>query len=154
MLKRLCPPVTWLAGLLLVSLWLVACGSMAGIVSEEPTTSAQAEGADASCASTTSSAACAETQSAQTEVAAAAPADETETSQAATSSEEAVITETAATEEAVASSAENLTAASPGATCQAIDVPGNQLIVPISADDWSKGPANAPVTLIEYGDFQ
>jgi hypothetical protein len=152
MLKRLRPQVAGLTGLLLASLWLAACGGVAESTSQGQAPSAQTEGADASCASTTSSAACAETAATETEVAATTPAGETD--QAATSTEGVAASETAVTEEAAASPTQSSVTVSNEANCQAIDIPSNELAVAVSADDWSKGPDNAPVTLIEYGDFQ
>lgn len=35
-----------------------------------------------------------------------------------------------------------------------LPTPGGNLTVPVSADDHSRGPATAPVTLVEYSDFQ
>lgn len=40
------------------------------------------------------------------------------------------------------------------AACQSVQIPTNQGVAPISKVDWAKGPATAPVTVIEYGDFQ
>jgi hypothetical protein len=34
------------------------------------------------------------------------------------------------------------------------DPPANSTIPPVSADDWTMGPEDAPTTIIEYGDFQ
>jgi hypothetical protein len=35
-----------------------------------------------------------------------------------------------------------------------VTVPENQLIATASEDDWAKGPTDAAITVIEYGDFQ
>jgi hypothetical protein len=43
---------------------------------------------------------------------------------------------------------------SPEATCQGVTIPENQLIAAASEDDWARGPADAGITVIEYGDFQ
>lgn len=40
------------------------------------------------------------------------------------------------------------------AACSAINIPSNPLIGEVSEGEWSKGSASAPLTLIEYGDFQ
>ena len=61
----------------------------------------------------------------------------------ATEEQKATATEKIATEEVA-----------PEAGCQAVEIPANDLIAAVSDTDWTKGPANAPVTLIEYGDFQ
>lgn len=65
--------------------------------------------------------------------------------------EEAVTEEVAETEanEAVSSAVSDVVAA-----CSSINIPGNPLIGEVSESDWSKGAASAPITLIEYADFQ
>lgn len=40
------------------------------------------------------------------------------------------------------------------AECVPVDVPDNDLIAAVTGKDWVDGSADAPVTLIEYGDFQ
>jgi len=42
----------------------------------------------------------------------------------------------------------------PSPECVAAPIPQDPNIPPVTADDWSKGPADAPVALVEYGDFQ
>lgn len=130
MLKRLRPQVARLASLFLVSLWLAACS---GATESAPSTQEPTAPAQTAEVATTS---------------------ETETDQVATSNEQETATDTTATKLALASPTANSTAAPKAAICQAIDIPSNELVAVASADDWSKGPDNAPVTLIEYGDFQ
>jgi hypothetical protein len=125
--------VMWLVGLLAVSLALAACGGTAESVTEA--TMAPTDAVEA----TTAADAVAETQEAEAAVTEAAPA-----------------TDEVATDEAEIASDENTSApaSTTPAICQAVEIPDNQLIAPVSAEDWSKGPADAEITLIEYGDFQ
>jgi len=129
MLKRLLPQGVWLTSLLAASLTLAACGGATEPVSQEPTAPAQTVEA----------------------VATSITDQEAEKVQEAAATTEDTAEVAAATSEAEATPSEN---SAPQAICQAADIPNNDLIAPVSAEDWSKGPANAPVTLIEYGDFQ
>ncbi len=82
-----------------------------------------------------------------------------QTDPTATPTEEEAVTdeaveETTADEDGAEAEAEIETATT-AVACNAVDIPRNPNIVPLSDADWAKGgPADAPVTLIEYGDFQ
>lgn len=135
MLKRyfLRPALTvWIVSLFSVSLVLTACGGAAESTSEAPVTPVVTE----------------ETIAQATEEQKAPATEKIATEEVATE-------ETEATKENVSTPEQDLpTAASTEAGCQAIEVPANDLIAAVSDTDWAKGPANALVTLIEYGDFQ
>jgi predicted lipid-binding transport protein (Tim44 family) len=64
----------------------------------------------------------------------------------AQTTEEAEPAETPQQEQAIASAG--------AVSCESFEIPTNNLIAPASAEDWAKGPADASVTVIEYGDFQ
>ncbi len=42
----------------------------------------------------------------------------------------------------------------PNPQCTAMPITPDSNIKPVAADEWSKGPADADITVIEYGDFQ
>jgi protein-disulfide isomerase len=120
--------VGWLIGLLLVSLSLAACGGSA-TPEAEVESAAPAEEATAATAAETEESASAETVTEATEEAAVqTPAEESSSNTAGPVTSQAA--------------------------CYPVDIPTNTLIAAVSDTDWSRGPADAPVTVIEYGDFQ
>ena len=153
MLNRLRPQVAWLTGALLLGLLLTACGGASqSTPPEESAAPAQTEEAVATSAN--------DQEVEKTQEAAATTETATEEATA----------EVVATNEAEATPSENPAAStSQQAICHpadpnndqlagmiqtVVEAPENKLIAAVSGNDWSKGPANAPVTLIEYGDFQ
>lgn len=165
---------TGLTCLLFVSIALAACGGATESVSEESTTSGEAEEVaqpaaveEEEQAQESQESASAEEEVAVTEETEAA-SDEAAPEESEAASEEPAAEESVA-EEAEATDNENLLApgqelASSGpATCRtatpandpiAAALQPNELIAPISDSDWAKGPADAAITVIEYGDFQ
>ncbi len=126
--KQFANQAGWLlTALLLLSLTLAACGGAPTVETPEEVAESQPE----------------PTKPAE------APAEESKPA-----TEEAQVepttapTETAVVEEAPAPVAASI------AECQSIDIPDNALIAAVTDTDWANGPADAPVTLIEYGDYQ
>ena len=114
-----------LLGVLLLSVSLAACGGSTTPAESEPD---QTESA------------------APTE----APAETSPTEAPAAAATEAVVEE----EEAAAADVAPSAPVASQASCFPIDIPTNTLIAAVSDEEWSRGPADAPVTVIEYGDFQ
>jgi hypothetical protein len=118
--------------LFLLSLALTACGGAAEPTSEAPVTLAATE-----------------------ETIAPATEEQKATATEKIATEEVATEEVEATKESVSTPEQDLPTTVPAeAGCQSTDIPDNALIAAVSDADWAKGPANAPVTLIEYGDFQ
>jgi hypothetical protein len=137
-----------LISLFLVGLTLVACGGANEPAAEEAVAPAETEEVVATPAEVE------EVAEAEEPVATEELPEEKEAPAAAE-------TEAPATGEATAQAAEpapeeNPSAATtaPAAECQTVEVPDNELIAAVADSDWVKGPAGAPITLIEYGDFQ
>ncbi len=93
-----------------------------------------------------------------------AVANPTDTPQAASAPPTATSVPVAATP-TVAQGATTAAEASPTATeafptpnpnpqCTAVPIMADPNVKPVAADEWSKGPADAAITVIEYGDFQ
>jgi len=128
-------------GLLVAGLTLVACGGATPSEAEQQPDSTQSA-ADS-----------------QAEVAEETQAQETG-SENAEQQESGSAEESVDNEEAASSNDENLSApdqplAEPAeAACHTIDVPDNPLVAAVSNTEWVRGPEDAPITVIEYGDFQ
>jgi hypothetical protein len=132
MLKRLWPYAIGPTSMLVAGLLLAACGAAATPAAQEAATPAQA-------------------------VAAATQASTSEaTQEAATATQETAKTVTEESQANNAAPTAEVAVAGPPkpAECQPVQIPTNASIAPVSDTDWAKGPADAPVTLIEYGDFQ
>lgn len=130
----------WVTGLFVAGLTLAACG---GATQSET-------GQDAAGSTQTEAQSQAETEAQNDAEVQETAADEAK--------EEAA--ETSDSEEAASAEDENLLAPdqtlpeAAEAACHTIDIPTNQLIAAVSASDWSIGPEDAAITVIEYGDFQ
>jgi hypothetical protein len=78
------------------------------------------------------------------------PAEEPETATEITESEADDV------EDEVTADKEEISATDPATPveCESIEIPDDERVPAISADDWVKGPESASLTLVEYGDFQ
>ena len=56
--------------------------------------------------------------------------------------------------EATPAATEAFPTPNPNPQCTAVPIAADPNIKSATADEWSKGPANADITVIEYGDFQ
>ena len=126
-LWRLSRAAWGVTSLLVIALTLAACGGAATTpeVAEEPAAASPTE--------------------AQVEEAEAV-------AQNTPTTEKAEPTATEATEAEEAAEAAPQQASGP-ATCAPLEIP-DSLISPVNDEDWAKGPATAPVTVMELGDFQ
>lgn len=78
----------------------------------------------------------------------------TETEPTATTAETEPTETTTEQETTVSEQTADLSPANPDAECTPVEIPENENIADITEDDWARGPADAPITLIEYGDYQ
>lgn len=164
---------TGLACLLFISLVLAACGGAAAPVPEESVTSGDTEEVAQPAAESEKQAQESQEAASAEEEMTAAEETEATSEEAAPEESEAVSEEPAAEESATkeaeatdnesSSAPEQELASSSSAACRAVTpdndpiaavLQPNELIAPISDSDWTKGPADAPITFIEYGDFQ
>ena len=56
--------------------------------------------------------------------------------------------------EATPAATEAFPTPNPNPQCTAVPIMADPNIKSVAADEWSKGPADAAITVIEYGDFQ
>jgi hypothetical protein len=135
-------------GLFLAALTLAGCGgSAAESETEEPVGSNQAV-ADSETEETANTTEAEKADNEETEVSEDEATEETAAEEAAESSAEA--DEENLLDQAQALPEQDTTPAA----CHTVEIPQNPLIAQVSDVDWAKGPADAPVTVIEYGDFQ
>jgi len=136
----------WLTSLILAGLVLAACGGAADPVSEEPTAPAETKETAGTVADSSEE----QAQESQQEVASATEeeAAEEESEEDSTTDENLL-----APEPTPSGPAECIPATATNDPLVAAIQPYDQIASP-SDSDWSKGPADAPITVIEYGDFQ
>ena len=130
----------WLIGLVLISLSLAACGGGSTAESSEAPADTPLEESAAETAPETE-ATPVETANEEAGAETEAFAGETETDEVAESTEPGNLPQPD-------------TVVSAAASCQSVDIPENPLIAAVTENDWARGPADAPITIIEYGDFQ
>lgn len=129
-----------LLSLLLVSFMVAACGGSAESEIEEPASITDQTETEAPTAVDAPTAVIEEVSEAEEAVEAQ---EEAEVAQATEEGQQAETTQPQDPPEVSAA-----------ATCEALDIPANDLI-PVPAEaDWAKGLATASITVIEYGDFQ
>jgi hypothetical protein len=83
-----------------------------------------------------------------------AAATDTPTAASPTASDLATPTSVAEAAETVSEPTAAFPTPNPNPECVVAPIPEDPNIPPVTADDWSQGPDDAQVTLIEYGDFQ
>jgi protein-disulfide isomerase len=130
----------WLVALVLIGLLAAACGGATTPETEEATPVESAETAD-----TPSSEEAAGDDTTDT-----AAAESTSPEAEATNEENLLDPDQALSPTGVASCA----TATPQNDPLMAALQPNELLAAVTADEWSRGPVDAPVTLVEYSDFQ
>ena len=135
--------VLGVVGLFIAALALAACGGAAESEAEKPVGSNQAVAGSET------------EETADTSEAEEADSEATEDQEEAAEEEPAAENSAEADEENLLSPDQSLPEQDDTpAACHTVEIPENPLIAQVSDIDWAKGPAGAPVTVIEYGDFQ
>jgi hypothetical protein len=136
----------WLAGLVVTGLLVVACGAAEPDAGEATTTAVEAEEA----VNTTAQGETSEPEASENE-------------ESTADAEEAISKESEVADNETLSASDQELAAAAVATCSTATpqndplvaaLQPNELLAQASASEWSKGPAGAEVTIVEYADFQ